>query len=250
MSAHRGITPAHAATDYHFPSVLRHTALFLHRDTTTLEQSLAMLKGLSYLRFECRSVRALDFGPDLTGGSARRRELKPWQRTPVWRAQREGPASPHDVALHLDFDDDAGFDAYNEDPAHAEVGAYNASINQGELTARINYWYEGPPAIAPGLVRHTALFLWKPGAGDAEKAAASDAAAALADAPGVERVTIGHNQPLLATDYDWIMDLQVTDAEGLRGLLGGDRYAAATAAVIPATQYEWTATVSHLMRGF
>lgn len=229
--------------------VLRHTALFLHRDTTTPEQSLAMLKGLAFLRFECRSVRALDYGPDITGGSTRRRELKPWQRTPVWRAQLEGPASPHDVALHLDFDDDAGFDAYNEDPAHAEVGAYNASINQGELTARINYWYEGPPAIEPGLVRHTALLLWKPGAEDAEKDAALERVAALAEAPGVTRVTVGHNQPLLATDYDWILDLHVTDPDAAQSLLAGDAYAEAMAAVAPATQFEWTARVSHVMRG-
>ena len=229
--------------------MLRHTALFLHRDTTTPEQALAMLKGLAYLRFECRSVRALDFGPDVTGGSARRRELKPWLRTPVWRAQQKGPASPHDVALHLDFDDDAGFDAYNDDPTHAEVGAYNASINQGELTARVNYWYDGPPAIAPGLVRHTALFLWRPDASDAQRDAAAAAAAALAEAPGVERATVGHNQPLLATDYDWIIDLHVTDADALTNLLVGDHYAEAMASVIPATQYEWTATISHLMRG-
>src|SRR5262249_56966988 len=105
--------------------------------------------------------------------------------------------------------------AYNEDPAHAEVGAYNASINQGELTARINYWYDGPPAIAPGLIRHTALFLWKPGATDAEMGAAKAAAAALAETPGVERATVDHNQPLLATDYARILDLHLADAPAL-----------------------------------
>jgi hypothetical protein len=153
------------------------------------------------------------------------------------------------VALHLDFDDDAGFDAYNDDHAHAEVGAYNASINQGELTARINYWYDGPPAIAPGLIRHTALFLWKPDATETEKDAATAAAAGLSDAPGVERATIGHNQPLLATDYDWIMDLHVTGPDALAGLLESGQYREAMESVIPATQYEWTATISHLMRG-
>jgi hypothetical protein len=229
--------------------VLRHTALFLHRDTTGAEQHLTMLKGLAYLRFECRSVRALDFGSDLFDGSAPRWAVKPWKRTPVWRAQHEGPASDHDVALHLDFDDDEGFDAYNHDDTHAGVGAYNASINVGDLTARINYRYDGPPAIAPGLVRHTSLFLWTPGATEDEKQAAIDAAESLAGAPGVERATIGHNEPLLSTDYDWILDLHVTDEAAARALLAGDHYKEAMAAVIQATQYEWTARISHLMRG-
>jgi hypothetical protein len=229
--------------------LLRHTALFLHRETTTAEQHLTMLKGLAYLRFECRTVRALDFGSDLLGGSAPRWALKPWQRTPVWRAQEQGPASDHDVALHLDFDDDAGFDAYNRDGTHGEVGAYNASINVGELTARINYRYDGQPAIAPGLVRHCALFLWAPGATPAEQERATDAVQGLAEAPGVGRVTVGENIPLLATDYDWIMDLHLSDEDAAAALLGSDHYKEAMAAVIPATQYEWTARISHLMRG-
>jgi hypothetical protein len=229
--------------------VLRHTALFLHRDTTSAEQRLAMLKGLAYLRFECRSVRALDFGSDVLGGSAPRWSVKPWLRTPVWRAQQTGPASDHDVALHLDFDDDDGFDAYNSDPTHGEVGAYNASINVGDLTARINYRYDGPPSIAPGLVRHCALFLWAPDATESEKASALAAVATLGEAPGVERVTVGHNIPLLSTDYDWLIDVHVKDKEAVEDLLGGDRYKEVMAAVIPATQYEWTASISHVMRG-
>jgi hypothetical protein len=229
--------------------LLRHTALFLHRDTTTAEQHLNMLKGLAYLRFECASVQALDYGPDLLGGSGPRWAVKPWQRTPVWRAQEEGPASDHDVALHLDFDDDAGFGAYNRDLTHGEVGAYNASINVGDLTARVNYWYDGPPSISPGLVRHCALFLWAPGAAAGEKQTATDAVRALAEAPGVERVTVGHNVPLLATDYDWIMDVHLHDEQSAETLLAGDHYKEAMAAVIPATQYEWTARISHLMRG-
>ena len=169
--------------------MLRHTALFLHRDTTTPDQHLAMLKGLAYMRFECRGVRALDYGADIFGGSSRRWELKPWLRTPTWHAQQEGPVSNHDVALHLDFDDETGFDAYNEDETHAEVGAYNASVNLGEFTARINYWYDGPPSIAAGHVRLCSLFLWAPGAGDADEERATAAMQGLETAAGVDRVT-------------------------------------------------------------
>ena len=51
--------------------MLRHTAFFLFREDITPAQHLAMLKGLAYMRFECRSVVALDYGTDLFGGSDR-----------------------------------------------------------------------------------------------------------------------------------------------------------------------------------
>ena len=61
--------------------MLRHTAFFLFREDITPAQHLAMLKGLAYMRFECRSVVALDYGSDLFGGSDVMRETKPWDRT-------------------------------------------------------------------------------------------------------------------------------------------------------------------------
>jgi hypothetical protein len=201
------------------------------------------------MRFECSSVSALDYGADIFGGSARRRELKPWLRTPIWQAQEEGPASNHDVALHLDFEDEAGFDAYNEDATHGHVGAYNASVNFGEFTARVNYWYDGPPSINPGHVRLCSLFLWAPGASDADRERATGAMRGLESVPGVERVTIGDNVPLLRTDYDWIVDLQVADRDAAERLLGGSEYGQTLEALIPATRYEWTARVAHVMRG-
>src|SRR5207244_11527644 len=44
---------------------LRHSVLWTLRDTTTPEQQVEMLKGLSYLCMECRDVRAGDYGSDL-----------------------------------------------------------------------------------------------------------------------------------------------------------------------------------------
>lgn len=208
-----------------------------------------MLKGLAYMRFEANGVKALDYGDDIFGGSSVRRELKPWLRTPIWQAQQEGPASNHDVALHLDFDDDAGFDAYNHDDTHGEVGAYNASVNFGEFTARINYWYDGPPSITPGHVRLCSLFFWAPTAADADKERAITAIQGLESAPGVERVTIGHNVPLLRTDYDWVVDLHVADQDAAERLLASGEYGEAIEDVIPATRYEWTARIAHVMRG-
>jgi len=98
--------------------MLRHTALFLHRDTISEDQKLAMLRGLAFLRMECAGVRAGDYGQDLFGGSSPLRAVPPWKRTPRWRARREGPSSNYDVALHLDFDDEAAMARYLADDAH------------------------------------------------------------------------------------------------------------------------------------
>jgi hypothetical protein len=229
--------------------VLRHTAFFLNRDTITPEQRLIMLKGLAYLRFECTSVKALDYGADLFGGSSHLKNVKPWDRTPLWKAQHEGPPSSYDVALHLDFDDQAGLDAYNHDDTHHEVGDYDAAVSFGEFTARVDYWYDGPPLIQRGLVRHTAMFLWADGVTDGAKKHATDAVQGLANGLGVKQVTIGQNIGTHKTDYDWIMDVHVADRDATEKLLNSDVYKHAMAAVIPATKYEWTARLSHLMRG-
>ena len=68
--------------------MLRHSAFFMFREDTTLEQAVQMLKGLAYMRFACPSVRALDFGLDEFGGSSLLREVKPWKRQPRWRSAR------------------------------------------------------------------------------------------------------------------------------------------------------------------
>lgn len=229
--------------------MLRHTAFFLSRDTITPEERLHMQKGLAYMRFECPSVRALDYGTDIFGGSSHLKEIKSWQRTPLWKAQTTGPVYNHDVALHLDFDDKAGLDAYNADDVHHEVGAYDAAVSFGEFTARVDYWYDGPPLIDRGAVRHTAMFLWDDDASDDAKRRANDAVQSLAAAPGVKRVTIGINVGPTTTDYDWILDVHVSDVDATRALLQGEAYKEAMAAVVPATKFEWTARLSHIMRG-
>lgn len=229
--------------------MLRHTALFIHRDTTTPQQALIMNKGLAYLRFECDSVRALDYGTDLFGGSSKLREIKPWLRTPLWRAERTGPVANYDTALHLDFDDEAGLAAYDDHDAHHEVGDYNASVSFGEFTARVDYWYDGPPLIQRGLVRHTALFIWQETADQAARQSATDAVRALGDFPGVSRVTIGENVGKLTTDYDWIMDVQLNDTESARSLLESEAYTALTEQLANVTKFEWTARLTHRMRG-
>jgi hypothetical protein len=57
------------------------------------------------------------------------------------------------------------------------------------------------------------------------------------------------NDGRLVSDYNWIMDVQVPDRDAAERLLGGLHYARAMEAVAAATKYEWTARMSHIMRG-
>lgn len=230
--------------------MLRHTALFIHRDTITDEQRLAMLRGLAFLRLECAGVLAGDYGSDLLGGSRRLLEVPPWERTPRWRGRREGPPSNYDVALHLDFEDEAGMARYVADEAHRAVSRFNASVNVDELTARVDWRYEGPPLIRRGLVRHTAMFVWADEASEVERSLALEAARGLAEAPGVESVAIGESLGTNATDFDWVVDVQLRHGASAEELVGGDGYGEAIDVIARATKHEWTARVTHLMRGF
>jgi hypothetical protein len=229
--------------------MLRHTELFLHRDTISDEQKLTMLRGLAFLRMECAEVRAGDYGPDLFGGSIPLLTVPPWKRTPRWRARSEGPPSNYDVAFHLDFDDEDALARYLADPNRRAVARFNASVSVPELTARIDWRYDGAPLIRRGLVRHAAMFVWT----DDDAAARSralEAARGLTEAPGVVSAVVGESTGGPATNFDWILDVQTEDPAAARGLLESRRYTDAMGAVASATKYEWTARVTHIMRGY
>jgi hypothetical protein len=229
--------------------VLRHTAFFMLKEGNGPEEMRWMQKGSAYMRFTAAGPVAIDFGQDLFGGSLHLKETKPWDRTPRWRAALEGPPCDYDVALHLDFEDESGLEAYNKDDVHHEIAVYNAAVCQGELTARIDWWYEGAPLIEAGKVRHTAMFLWRDELDDPMKERALAEVKRLGDETGVEQVTIGTNVGTLRTDYDWILDLRLPDEAAAKALIEGDGYREAMRALADTTKYEWTARLTHRMHG-
>ena len=230
--------------------MLRHTALFLHRDTISEDQKLAMLRGLAFVRMECAGVRAGDYGPDLFGGSGPLLAVPPWKRTPRWRARGEGPPCNYDAALHIDFDDERGMATYLADEVQRAVRTFNASVNVPALTARIDWRYDGDPRIHRGMVRHTAMFVWEDRVPEGGRVRALDATRALAESRDVLSVAIGENASALAANFDWIVDVEMPDLAAARSLIDGPFYAEAMAAVAPVTKYEWTARITHLMRGY
>jgi hypothetical protein len=226
--------------------VLRHSVLWRLRDTTSPELRLQMLEGLAFLGTECPMVRHGDYGEDIFGGS---RDLGSTPRAPMWRRDGRGPESDFDVALHLDFDDWSGHEAYSADTTHAAASSFNESVSWDELTARVDWYYEGARPTRRGHVRHVAMFVWADGVDEAGKERALAAVGALREEREVEGVATGANVGLLQSDYDWIMDVLLPDRIAAERLLGSAAYAASMEAVGAVTRYEWTARVTHLIRG-
>jgi Stress responsive A/B Barrel Domain len=228
--------------------LLRHTVLFLWRDTTTDEQKLTAKKGLAHLSYACRSARFVDYGYDLLGGSRALLEVKPWKRTPLWRARRSGPVINFDMALHLDFDDEQGLRDYSTCPAHDEVSVYNHSVCRDERTARIDWWYEGPPRYERGMVRHTALYLWNDDAPQSRRGEVRAAWAGLAsDIPPLRSVVVGDGVGSLTTDYDFVVDLHCADIGDMHACTDHPAYKEALELTAGATLFEWTARITHTM---
>ena len=229
--------------------MLRHTAFFMLKEGNGDEEMRWMQKGSAFMRFTAAGPAAIDFGQDLFGGSLHLKDTKPWDRTPRWRAATAGPPCDYDVALHLDFEDEAGLEAYNKDDVHHEIAIYNAAVSQGEMTARIDWWYEGGPLIVPGHARHAAMFVWKDDVDDEAKERALAEVKRLGDEADVERVTLGTGVGTLATDYDWILDAQLPDPGAAERFVKGEGYAETMRMLADVTKYEWTARMTHTMHG-
>jgi hypothetical protein len=229
--------------------MLRRSVLYLFRDDATSDERSRLLHGLSFVGLEVPSVAAGDYGDDIAGGSKRLVEIPPWKRTPRFHARSEGPPSNFDLALHLDFADEAALAAYEGHPAHRQLDRFAASVTVEDLTARVDWRYDGQPANERGHYRHTALHIWRDDADQALRSRTLDGLHRLAAAPGIESVATGESLSGDAADFDWVLDVQLADEAAARAFLAGDHCGEVLQAVAGATKHEWTARVTHLMRG-
>jgi hypothetical protein len=234
------------STPVRLERVLRHSVLWTLRDTTTPELRLEMLKGLAFLGSECPMVRHGDYGDDIF---ARPRDPGGTPHTPMWRREGLEPERDFDAALHLDFDDWAGHEAYSADQTHTAASRFNESVSWDELTARVDWFYDGEPPTRRGHVRHVAMFVWGDGVDEAARRRGFDAVEALAELPEVGALATGTNVGRLTSDYDWILDVQLPDRLAAERLLSGAAYAEAMETLAGLTKFEWTARVTHVMRG-
>jgi hypothetical protein len=204
--------------------VLRHTALFRLRETTTPSERKAMLEGLARLFDECPSVLSGDFGAALPGGAG------------------------YDLALHLDFDDAEGYAAYVAHPTHVAVAAFNATLTAGSNTARVDWRYDGPARVNPSGVRHCEAFVWAAGADSGARPQALDAALRLGSEPGVVSVAAAVDSGSDPRAFDWILDVELADASAAGALLEGAAYRELSAALAGAVDQGRTARITHLER--
>ena len=96
---------------------------------------------------------------------------------------------------------------------------YNVSVCRPERTARVDWWYDGPPRGERGGVRHTSLYLWADEVADAKKTEVREAFAALGgSSAGLRSVLVADNVGTLRTDYDVIVDAELDDVKSVEAL--------------------------------
>jgi Stress responsive A/B Barrel Domain len=201
---------------------VRHSALFVWAEGTTEEQRTRVKDGVAYCYF-ASEVLSLDFGEDL-GVEATR----------------------HGFSLQHEHRDRAAWDGYNENAAHARVGAFLKSISRPELAARVDWICDGTPSRR-GAVRRLELHRWAEDAGERERADAKAAVASLRDrCPTVRALEIGDDLGWYPPNHDWIVEAQFDDVDGLKAFLDDAAQAEAAAAVAAVTSGE-PARISYRM---
>ena len=203
--------------------MIRHTVLFVWADGVTQEQKERVKDGMSYCYF-ASGVLALDFGEDLG--------LVPTQ---------------FELALLHDHRDREAWDEYNKNAAHHRAGEFIKTVTKPDLAARVDWIYDGP-APRRGGVRHTALYRWAEGTDAAQKDAARAALGALRTAcPTVRALDFGDDLGWYPPNYDWIVEAQFDDVEGLQAFIDHPAQREAAAAIAAVTAPDGIAQNQHRM---
>ncbi len=230
--------------------MLRHTAFFMLKEGNGPEEMQWMQKGSAYMRFTAAGPVAIDFGSDLFGGSLHLSETKPWDRTPRWRAATEGPPCDYDVALHLDFEDEAGLAGLQQgrraprDRRLQRRGLSGRAHREDRLVVR------GRAADDAGTRPALRDVHLEGRLDEASKERALTEVKRLGDEAGVERLTLGTG---VGDAEDRLrLDPRPRAAGRRRGRDARSR-ATRTATTMrtlsAATKYEWTARMTHAMHG-
>ncbi len=206
--------------------VIRRIVLWQWNEAATPERRIGAKEGLAYIRYGGH-VDMLDFGEDLGTGL--------------------GPGRRFDLALLRDHVDRASWDAYVDDPHHFRVGNYIDEITHMELTARVDYLYAGPPA-ARGAIRHIALYGWREGVGEADKAWLRDELTGLrTTCPELRSIDVGDDLGLGEGHADWALEAQFEDKDAMRRFFDRPAHLRIAAALESLTDPERTGRLQHRM---
>jgi hypothetical protein len=206
--------------------VIRRIVLWLWNDDASAERRLRAKEGLAYIRY-AGHVDDLDFGADLGTGL--------------------GPGRPFDLALLRDHVDRASWDAYVDDPQHFRVGNYIDTITRTELTARVDYLYAGPPSRR-GLIRHIAMYRWRDGVGEAERATLRNELARLRTAcEELRALEFGDDLGLGTNHFDWLVEAHFDDVRGMQAYFTHPAQKKVASLLDSLTDVDMTARLQHKM---
>lgn len=178
--------------------LIRRIVLWLWNEDATPERRIRAKEGLAYIRYGGH-VDALDFGENLDSGT--------------------GTGRIFDLALLRDHVDRASWDAYVDDPHHFRVGNYIDTITRTELTARIDYLYAGPPSTR-GMLRHIAMYRWRDGVREPDKARLRGELDGLrAACAELRALQFGPDLGLGTAHFDWVVESHLDDLKTLRRYL-------------------------------
>lgn len=204
--------------------MIRHAVLFVLKDDTTPEQVLRAKEGMASCYFASK-VLALDFGDDL----------------------RIGDPGNHDLALTHDHADRELWDDYNKNETHHRAGEYIKTITNTDRVARVDWEYDGPESQR-GLVRHMALYRWRDGLDDAEKAEVRNATLALQGVvPSLRWIGMGDDLLWYPPNHDWIVEAHFDDADGFKAFADHPAHARVAELIGGATKPDDTASIQHRM---
>lgn len=204
--------------------MIRHSVFFVWNESATDEEKLRVREGLAYVSY-ASVIQALDFGEDI------------------------GIGAPNNFGLALTHDhlDRAAWDAYNKDETHHRVGEYIKPLTKPELAARVDWVYDGPQGRR-GMVRHSAMYFWRDGVTDEQKAAAFYRVMKLrTEVPSIRMLALGDDLGWYPPNYHWIIEAHFDDVDGAREFLEHPAQREAAAAIDEVTQAEKTAVIQHRM---
>jgi hypothetical protein len=204
--------------------LIRRIVLWRWNDGATPERRLRAKEGLAYIRF-AGLVEDLDFGEDLGADL--------------------GPGRAFDLALIRDHVDRASWDAYVDDPHHKRVGDDIDTITRMDLTARIDYRYDGPPS-SRGAIRHVAMFRWRAPLDDAQRASLGRELEGLRTAcPSVRVLAYGDDLGLGTGHVDWVLEAHFDDLDAARSFFGDPTQQAVASMLDALSDADRTARLQH-----
>jgi len=186
--------------------MFRNVVLFKWRQGTTQHEIGAMHRRTELLVAQCPTVLALEVADDI--GTA---------------------DTNHNLAVTIDFDDEAGWLAYHYSEPHLTSAAKNASMSEPGGMARLRHDHQGRPGHDAGCpIRHIALYRWTEGTTrDTRQAVLGNVRTIGTSHPAIKQLRISEGRkgrPEYDGDFDWMIHACFSDIDAYAAFQGSPTY--------------------------